>query len=91
MSALVKEARSLLRDAQPEASTDEQPTYYSDSDAIAAAQVIATLELAEQQRLANIIALAGLEMNGPMKYLAVQAIGKYDLEPAQDLKEGLGL
>lgn len=91
MSALVKEARSLLRDAQPEASTDEQPTYYSDSDAIAAAQVIATLELAEQQRLANIIALAALEMNGPLRYLATQPLGKYDVGPSDEMTEGLGL
>lgn len=53
MSAV--EARRLLREAQLESS--EIPTYPSDSDTIAAAQVEATLAVVEQQRIANLLTM----------------------------------
>ena len=59
MTGHVSEALRLLEDAQLETSADGEPTYCNDADTIAAAQVLATLELAEQQRLANLIAVSG--------------------------------
>lgn len=57
MSARIAEARRLLRDVQSEYSTDAKPEYTSDADSLAAAQVEATLAVAEQLRLGNLIAL----------------------------------
>lgn len=62
MADRVVEALALLHDAQVlpgrvAGRVGGPPLYKSDADALAAAQVLATLELAEQQRLANVIAL----------------------------------
>ena len=58
---------------------------------LAAAQVHATLALAEQQRLANVIALAGLSMHGPLRHLAVQPMGEISVQPTDDIAAALGI
>ena len=63
--------------------------------AIAHAQVHATLALAEQQRIANIIALASLRI-GPndtpaLRHLAIEPHGLDSVRPAAVIREGLGL
>lgn len=59
MSALAAEAQRLLDDAQLENS--EVPTYPTEADTLAAAQVVATLALVEQVRIANIAAIANVD------------------------------
>ena len=55
------------------------------------AQTLATLALVEQQRIANLIALAGLEMNGPLRHLAIQPDGPYSIDVKDDIAAALGL
>lgn len=55
------------------------------------AHVHATLALVEQQRIANLIALAGLEMNGPLRHLAIQPDGPYSVDVKPDIAAALGL
>jgi hypothetical protein len=69
---------------------------------IAGAQVHATLalveateKLAEQQRLANIIALASFRVGASdlpaMRHLIVEPVGSDWLRPSERMREGLGL
>src|SRR5690625_1285521 len=91
-------ALALLSDAAAPAEGDV-PLYGSDADAIAAAQVLATLEVAEQQRIANLIALGSREFDVPggashVSFRVFTEIKKdgqtvIDINPA--IKEGLGL
>lgn len=59
------------------------------------AQVYATLELAEQTRVANIIALASLRIAPDgvpaLRHLAVQPKDDYCVEPTDEIKEALRL
>ena len=55
------------------------------------AQVHATLALAEQQKVANVIALAGLSMHGPLRHLAVQPMGEISVQPTDDIAAALGI
>lgn len=59
------------------------------------AQVHATLALVEQQRIANVIALASLRI-GPndtpaLRHLAIEPHGLDGVRPAAGIREGLGL
>ena len=55
------------------------------------AQAEATLALAEQQKIANVIALAGLTMDGPLRHLAVQPMGEISVQPTDDIAAALGV
>lgn len=59
------------------------------------AQAEATLALVEQQKAANIIALAQLRVLPselpPFRHLAMRPRDEYDVEPSAFLKEALGL
>lgn len=55
------------------------------------ALVHATLALVEQQRISNLIALAGLEMNGPLRHLVVQPHGDFFVDVRQDIATALGI
>lgn len=64
--------------------------------AIAAeAQVHATLALVEQQRIANIIALASLRIapDGapPLRHLVIEPKDEYSVQPVAEIREALGL
>jgi hypothetical protein len=65
------------------------------ASAFAAAQVHATLALVEQQRIANVIALASLRFGPnelpPLRHLAIVPHGLSDVQPAPGIREGLGL
>lgn len=51
----------------------------------------ATLALVEQQRIANLIALAGLEMNGPLRHLVIDlSSSPHTVDVKDELKEALG-
>lgn len=55
----------------------------------------ALLAIAEQQKAANIIALASLRV-GPndlpvLRHLALEALGEYGVQPSAALREALGL
>lgn len=94
MSARVVEARRLLREAQCDA--PGKPLYRSDSDAIAAAQTLATLEIAEQtanlaqqQQIANLIALGIAHSSAgcdPLQFVTSPGGGF-----TPEIKKGLGL
>lgn len=59
------------------------------------AQVHATLALAEQQRIANLIAIAEFRVaptDAPaLRYLALEPVGDYDAQPTAEIREALGL
>ncbi len=55
------------------------------------ARLEAQLALVEQQRISNLIALAGLEMNGPLRHLAIQPDGPYSVDVKPDIAAALGL
>ena len=82
------EARRLVLATETRDWNQESP--YVDRR-LAAAQVHATLALAEQQRLANVIALAGLSMHGPLRHLAVQPMGEISVQPTDDIAAALGI
>ena len=84
------EARELLF------GEDHSPLGFDTADAqhtlnVLAAQAHATLALVEQKRIANLIALAGLEMNGPMRSLAAEPYSDYGVRPVEAVREALGL
>lgn len=62
---------------------------------LAEAQVEATLALAEQQRIANVIALGQFriapEETPPMRGLVIEPRGEYDVQPRADIRKALGL
>ena len=82
------EARRLVLATETRDWNQESP--YVDRR-LAAAQVHATLALAEQQHLANVIALAGLGMGGPLRHLAVQPMGEISVQPTDDIAAALGI
>lgn len=62
---------------------------------LAEAQVHATLALAEQQRIANVIALASLRVAPndvlALRHLVMEPKDEYGLQPTAAIREGLGL
>ncbi|GLU91311.1 hypothetical protein [Agromyces sp. NBRC 114283] len=61
----------------------------------AQAQVHATLALVEQQRIANLIALASLRVDPldfpPLRHLAIEPRDEHSVQPVATIREGLGL
>ena len=59
------------------------------------AQVHATLALAEQQRIANLIALGqfrvGPDEPPPFRHLVMRLANAYDVEPTTDIAAALGI
>lgn len=58
------------------------------------ALVHATLYLAEQQRLANLIALGQFHLHGelpPFRHFVMHPTGEWGVQPTEEIRKGLGL
>lgn len=89
----VIEARLLLDDAAVNPRS-EPVLYGSDEVAVAAAQVLATLEVAEQLRMANVLAVAGMQFadgSRPFGHLVASPVGSVGVGLARNVQEVLGL
>lgn len=85
------EAEKLLSDAGEDIGVEE----FAHADLkIKAAHVEATLYLAEQQRVANLIALGQVvagDGSRPFRHLVMRAVNEYDVGPVPDIARALGL
>ncbi len=92
---LVASAKRLIENGLHEYQSEEG---FSDASMLTVAleaQVKATLALAEQQRIANIIALASLRIRPdqvpPLLHLAVCPVGEFGTAPKAEIADVLGI
>lgn len=87
-------AASLL-DQQGRWPNDRDGVNHEADRAIAEAQVLATLALVEQQRIANLIALGqfrvGVNDLPHLRHLVVEPKNEHDIQPVPEIREALGL